>query len=540
MKSGDQPSKSSQRKRPAAWIPLRYPVFRLIWIANVASNIGTWVHNTAAAWLMTSLTMSPLMISLVQTATTLPIFLLALPAGALADVLDRRRLILYTQVWMLAAAAALGVLTLTGHTTPWMLLTLTLLLSLGAAINAPSWQAIMPELVPRPDLPAAIALNSAGFNLARAVGPALGGVVVGIVGTGQAFLINAASFLCVIGAIVSWRRALQESRLPAEDIMGAMRAGIRYIRNAPLLDAVLVRGGAFIICAVAMLALLPVLARHDLGLDAFGYGLMLGFFGAGAVAGAAILPSIQSKASADLIVGGATVLFAAALAALAFVNYLPILMAALAAGGLAWLVVLSSLNASVQAVVPAWVLGRALSAHMLIIFGGMAGGSALWGVTASFIGTRSALAVAAVGLVAGILATVRYRLALVGELDLTPSRHWSEPAAFAPPSPNEGPVLVMVEYLIDSANSHDFLLALGNLRRLRLRDGAIRWELFVDAADPKRYMESFVVSSWIEHLRQHERITVADRDIENLVHSFHVGDKPPRVTHLLAKNIPGK
>lgn len=543
MKTPNQSSASRSlgSGRPAtAWSPLRLPLFRALWAASVVSNIGTWVHNTAAAWLMTSLSMSPLLISLVQTATTLPIFLLALPSGALADVLDRRRLILFTQIWMLVSALGLGLLTLSGHVTPWLLLFLTFALSIGSALNAPAWQAIIPELAPGDDLHGAIALNSAGFNIARAIGPALGGLLVGAAGTASAFLVNSASFLGVVWTISRWRRTPRESRLPAEHIVGAMRAGMRYVRHAPVLASVLVRGAAFIVCANALMALLPTLARHELGLDSIGYGLLLGSFGAGAVAGALVLPRVRQKASLDLLVAGASTLFAASLTCLALVKNIFLLHIAVALGGGAWLVVLSSLNASVQATAPSWVLGRALSIHLLVIFGGMAVGSAFWGAAASFTSVRSAYLVAAGGMIVGLATGFRYRLASVGKLDLTPSMHWEEPVTVMKPRPDEGPVLVTVEYFVNPVRAPEFMDAMERLRRVRLRDGAIRWEIFVDSNDPTRFMELFVVDSWMEHLRQHERITVEDRKVEDLVRSFHLIDAPPRITHLLAKKFPLK
>ena len=302
----------------SAWVPLRRALFRALWIAAVASNVGTWIQDVSATWLMTSLASSPLMVALVQTASTLPIFLLALPAGALADIVDRRRLLLVTQSWMLLAAAALGVLTIAGATTPWGLLVLTFILGLGAAMNAPAWQAIIPELVPHVELPAAVALNSVGFNLARAVGPALGGLVVGAIGSGAAFLLNAASFLCVVGVLYGWRRAPRTSVLPAERVLGAIRAGVRYVRYAPALRAVFVRVAAVVVSASALWALLPVIARRELGLSSAGYGLLLGCFGAGAVAGATLLPAARRSLGVGRMIVTATVVLAVVLAWLAF------------------------------------------------------------------------------------------------------------------------------------------------------------------------------------------------------------------------------
>jgi MFS family permease len=523
----------------SAWSPLKQPAFRAIWIATLVSNIGTWMQNTGAAWLMTSLApSSAIMVALVQTATNLPVFLLALPAGALADVVDRRRLLLFTQTWMLLCASVLGALTMTGYTTPWILLSLTLSLGLGGALNAPAWQAIIPELVPRHELPNAVALNSAGFNLARAVGPALGGLVVSALGTGPTFILNAVSFLGVLVVLFHWRRPVRESTLPAERMIAAIRTGVRYVRHAPALLVVFIRAGTFIICGCSITALLPLVARHQLMLEATGYGLLLGFFGAGAVTGAFVLPLVRQRISVDAMVALGTLLFSLSLVIMALVHQFAIVCGSLLISGAAWLTLLSSFTSNVQSLVPSWVRGRAMSVYMLIIFGGMAGGSPLWGAAAGLYGISNALLAAALGLVLGLAATARYRLSNFEDLDLSPSLHWPAPSLALPPRPEDGPVLVTVEYRIDPAQESNFAYSMRKLRNTRLRCGAIRWSLFVDAADPERYIESFIVESWMEHLRQHERVTMADKDIERAVHAFHKGNAPPRVTHFLTKGLP--
>jgi MFS family permease len=520
------------------WSPLRRPVFRALWIATVVSNIGTWMQGTASAWLMTSLTSSTLMVALVQTSTTLPVLLLALPAGAFADVFNRRKLLLFTQGWMLTAAAALGWLTLSGLTTPWLLLILTLILGLGAAMNAPSWQAIIPELVSPPEIPSAVALNSTGFNVSRSVGPALGGLILGAFGAGVAFLMNAASFLGVMAVIFLWRQSPRASSLPTEHIIGATRTGIRYVRHDPALRAVLIRVLSFITCASALMALLPLVARRELGLSAAGYGYLLGFFGAGAVAGAVILQGMRQRFSANLLIALGTLVFAAVLTVVAYIPIFFVVCSALVAAGAAWLALISSFNSSVQTLVPSWVRGRALSMYMLVLFGGIAAGSALWGTVATFLGLPLALTAAAGMLLVGLAATSSSRLPDVTTLDLSPSMHWPAPAVAVQPHPDKGPVLIMIEYLIDAAQSHPFKLAMKSMRSFRLREGAMGWRLFVDAAEPRRYLESFMVESWIEHLRQHERVTVADREMEKMVHAFHTGSEPPIVTHLLGESLP--
>jgi len=510
------------------------PLFRALWIATIISNVGTWMQNVGAAWLMTSLASSPIMVALVQAATSLPVFLIGLPAGALADIVDRRRLLLWTQGWMLAAAAGLGVLTLVGVTTPWVLLALTFALGLGTAMNAPAWQAIVPELAPRSELSAAVALNSVGFNIARAIGPALGGLVIAVAGTGAVFLLNAVSFLGVLVVLYRWQRPPRERLSPPEHVFGAMQAGLRYVRYAPALSAVLVHAVTFILCGTALWALLPLVARQELGLEAVGYGVLLGCLGVGAVTGAALLPHLRRRVAIDPLVAGATGLFAGATFALASVQHFALLCVAMVAGGVAWMTIMSTFNVAVQTAVPAWVRARALAIYMLVFQGGMAAGSALWGTVATHRSIPLALQYAAVGLIIGSLAMTRYRLQAEDVIDLTPSMHWHEPVVVNQPDLEDGPVLVTVEYRIVPEHACNFARAMHAMRAIRRRDGALRWGLFGDAADPGRYLETFVVESWAEHLRQHERMTVADREIENSIRAFHRGNSPPTVSHLIS------
>jgi MFS family permease len=527
-------SSDNESANRSAWSPLRQRLFRALWIASVTSNIGTWMHEVGAGWLMTSLTTSPFMVALMQTATSLPIFLLGLPAGALADVVDRRRMLLFTQGWMLAAATALGVLTYLDLTTPWVLLILTFVLGAGAAMNAPAWHATAPQLVSHTELPAAVALTGMGLNLARAVGPALGGAVVAAAGPGAVFLLNAVSFLSVLFVLYRWRRTAHDSPVPAEEIMGAIRAGIRYVRYAPALRAVFVRTGLFVLFASALWALLPVLARHEMGLDSIGYGILFGCLGAGAVVGAVLLPTMRSRLSTDFLIGGATISFAAVTLALAQARHFGLLCAVMIAGGVAWITLMASFSVATQMAVPSWVRARAVALYLLVFQGGMAAGSVLWGIVTEHAGIAVALRCAAVGLVVGLAAIARYPLkGDHEELDLTPSTHWPEPIVFIEPHPDDGPVLVTVEYRIDPQRAGDFTRAMHDVRQLRLRDGAFRSGLYRDSSDPGRYVETFVVESWAEHLRQHERVTVSDRIAQDRAKAFHVGDAPPAISHYI-------
>jgi MFS family permease len=523
----DQPTYAS------AWNPLREPLFRAIWIASVASNIGTWMQNVGAAWLMTSLAPSPTMVALVQAATSLPVFLIGLPAGAIADLVDRRRLLLATQAWMLAAAAMLGVLTLLDAITPWSLLILTFALGLGAAMNAPAWQAITPELVHETELRAAITLNGVGYNVARAVGPALGGVVVAALGSGAVFVLNAGSFLGVLMVLYRWRRTVDVSKLPPEDVFGAMRAGVRYVRHAPVVRTVLWRTGAFILGGSALWALLPLVARDELGLGATGYGVILGCLGAGAVAGGLFLPRIESRLSTDALLSSAVVLFALATAGPVYARHFGLLSIVMFAGGVAWIAIMSTFNVAAQITVPSWVRARALAVYGIVAQGGVAVGSAFWGLVAERVSLSTTLLLAGGSILGSIALTLRYRLKLEEAIDFTPSAHWPEPILSSQPAPDAGPVLVTVEYIVEAARAQDFVTAMHAVRTQRLRDGAYRWGLYNDSATPTRFVETFVVESWAEHLRQHARVTVADRDAEEIARAFHVGSAPPAISHLI-------
>lgn len=492
------------------------------------------MQGVAAAWLMTSLTTSPVPVALLTTMASLPLFLVGLPAGALADVVDRRWLVLVTQVWMLAVAALLGGLVAVGWMTPWLLLTLTFLLGLGGALSAPAWQAIVPDLVPRRELATAVALNSAGFNLARAIGPAFGGLLVAAAGAATVFLLNAVSFLGIIAVVARWRPAARERPALPERVGSAVAAGLRFTRHSPPLRAVLVRTAAFIFAASALWALLPVVATRQLGLGATGYGVLLGSIGLGAVGGAAVLPRLRERWTVDRLVAAFTLVFAAGMFALAYADNLLLLNAALVGVGMAWLTITSSLNVAAQTTTPAWVQARALGIYLLVFQGGFAGGSAGWGLAAERMGERGALLVAAALLLLGLAAGLRWRLHAREELDLRPSQHWPEPALAIEPDAEGGRVLVTVEYRVAVPQQAAFYQAMEQVQSIRRRDGAHRWGLFRDAADPERLLETFVVASWAEHLRQHDRVTMADRAVEERALVLQQPGTAPIVTHYIA------
>jgi MFS family permease len=531
--AGTSPSQSA-----SVLSPLRHSVFRALWIASVVSNVGSWMQDVGESWLMTSLTLSPLLVALVETAGSLPVVLSALPAGAVADIVDRRRLLMVMQVWMVIVATAMGLMALTGHMTTSRLLSLTFLLGIGSAVSNPVWQAITPELVPSEDLPAALSLGGVAVNIARAIGPAIGGLIIAASGPWVVFIINGVSFLAVFFVVYRWQPAPRTSKLPPEEIISAMRAGTRYLRHSPELQAVLLRCAAFIICASALWALLPQQARRGLKLSSFGYGMLLGCLGIGAIAGAWLLPTLRKRFAANQLVAGGSIVFALSTIALAYVHSFLFLAVALVVAGTAWISVLASLNVSAQTATPSWVRARVLAVYLLVFTGGLAAGSALWGFVASRFGISNSLLISAAGLVIGLLFTWRYRLVASKNLSLAPSRHWPEPVMRIDSEARDGPAITSIEYRIDPKTAEQFLEALKDLKRIRLRDGAIRWNVLRDSADPERYLEIFVTESWGEHLRQHERITAEDRKIEQRVQAFHVGAHPQKTTHLIGQELP--
>jgi MFS family permease/quinol monooxygenase YgiN len=521
----------------SAWSPLRHALFRNVWLATVVSNVGTWMQDVGAGWLMTSLAPAPMMVALVQTATTLPVMLLVLPAGAIADIVDRRRYLIIVQCWMLVVSATLGVLTFAQITNAWTLLAFTFALGIGLALMMPAWSSIVPELIPRNELQAAIALNSVGVNVSRAIGPALAGLIVAAMGSWLVFLLNAVSYIGVIGVLVTWRREPSKSSLPAERFVSAMRAGMRFVWHAPALQTVLIRGCAFFVFASATWSLFPLIVRRELERGPEVYGALLACIGIGAVSGALFLPRLRSLWSRDHLVAGATLLYACAALMLAYVHDVYVLAIAMLATGAGWITVLSSLQVSAQTALPAWVRARGLAAYMIVFMGGMAAGSLLWGHIATLAGIPAALTAAAVGAVLGVVATWKYRVGAQEAVDLAPSMHWPAPLVAEEPDRERGPVMVTIEYKIDPTRSAEFVELMQEMRGIRQRDGAFFWELFKDAADPARFFECFMDESWLEHLRQHERVSVADREVQARVQAFHLGDEPPRISHLLAQRI---
>ena len=528
--SASQPSRDATDSLLA---PLALPAFRAIWAANIVSNIGTLMQSVGAAWLMTTLTSSTILVGLVQTASTLPVLLVGLLAGALADLADRKALLFWSQAWMLIMAALLGILAVLGRASPWVLLALTFALGVGGAISLPAWQATVQDIVPRRWVTSAVALNSISFNVARAIGPALGGLVVAAFGAAFAFFSNAVSFLAVLAAVALWKREpVQASRL-SEDVVGAIRSGFRYLLHAPRLQAPIIRAIAFNLCAAAVWPLLPLYARDVLGTSATGYGLLLGAFGLGSILSATVLPRLRNRFALDRILAMGAILGGMAFFGLS-ISAKPLLAGLfLFLSGASWVGVLVNFNVAVQTSVPDWVRGRALAFYLLAFQGVLAFDGALWGWLAGVIGTSECFAVAGLGLIAGLVLIRFYPLAIDETIDLRPSTHWPEAHAGLQTELDDGPILVTIEYLIAPENFGHFRLVMRQLRERRLRDGAIRWRLYQDTRQPERFLELFRLDSWSEHLRQHERSTMADKEVEALALEMHTGGERPRVSHYL-------
>ena len=516
------------------WTPFMYAVFRAIWIAGLVSNVGTWMQNVAGVWLVTTLTTSALLVALMQAATSLPAFLLSMPAGAMADLIDRRRLLLFTQGFMAVVATGLGVLTLTDGISAYGVLGFTFLLGMGAALNSPIWQTVTTELVPRPVLPFAITLNGVSNNIARAIGPAIGGAIIAYYSAGWVFFLNGISFLGTWAVVYFWKREATVTNGPAENFMGALRAGLRYVQYSPAIYGVLVRTFAFSFGTAAMWGLVSVVIARKLHLSAGHYGVMLSWLGAGAVAGAFLMGRAGSRLNFNqrvllgvLTLGGTNL-------ALALVSQVYVLYAVMFLSGIAWLMVMTSFSTTVQLNVPKWVQARVISIYMLVFQAGMSVGSLAWGELADHTTLEISLLAAAGWMLVSALLSLPFPMRPAEGLDLTPAEqrpNTGEPGSI---DPDDGPVMVMIEYHVAPADWAAFHLAAEQLRRLRLRDGALRAGVFADVTQPTRITEFFYVATWGEHQRQHHRFTREDQVVEAQVRRYHIGPEAPHVTHFVA------
>ncbi len=516
--------------------PLKLPVFAVLWGATVLGNIGSFMRDVASAWMVTELSSSPAAVALIQTAATLPVFLLAIPAGVLSDLLDRRRFLIGVQLLLAGVSGALFVLAGSGTLTVEWLVALTFVGGVGAALMGPTWQSIVPELVPRSELKSAVALNSLGVNIARSLGPAGGGLLLASFGAATAYAADLASYVLVIAALVWWRRPKAVDGGLSEQFLGAFRAGLRYARASHDLHRVLLRAAVFFLFASAVWALLPLVARRMLGGSAGFYGLMLGAVGAGAILGALLMPKLRARLDADGLVLLASLLSAGVMAALAWAppQAAAVLLMLVLGGG--WIIALTTLNGTVQAILPNWVRGRGLAVYLMVFSGASAAGSLGWGLVAQHAGLPVTLLVGAAGL--AVAALLMHRITLpAGEADLQASNHWPEPVLAAPVAHDRGPGVVQVEYRIRAEDRAAFLYAMQAVAEERRRDGAYAWGVAEHTGEPERVIEWFLVESWAEHLRQHQRVSKANADLQAQALHFHVGPGRPVVHHFLAMDL---
>ncbi len=518
---------------PSAMAPFKRRAFAILWIATVASNIGTWMHDVGAGWLMTELAPSPMLVAAVQAATTLPIFLFALLAGAVADIVDRRKLLIWVNVILGVAAALMTVLVHLEMMGPVLLLVFTFIFGTGTAFIAPAWQAIVPKLVVPSELPSAVALNSMGINISRAIGPALAGFLIVAAGLSAPFLVNALSVIGIIAALWWWRPTKTESSgLPPERIGGAISAGLRYAANSGPLKSTLARAAAFFIFASAFWAMLPLVAREVLSGGPTFYGILLAAVGAGAVAGALVLPKIKGRLGSDKLVAAGTLGTASVLVLLAVVDSQEVAIAAGALAGLSWIAVLSSLNVAAQLALPDWVRARGLSIFLTVFFGAMSIGSLIWGQVASVWGIPNALLIAAAGAVLMIPVTWRASLQHKGGEGLAPSMHWPEPILSQNSVP-DGPVRIQITYSVPAVSQDGFQTLMAELATSRRRGGGYQWSLMQDAADPSRFVETWWEASWLDHQRHHRRVAESDRLLQEKIKECVTEGTQPDVAHFV-------
>lgn len=526
--SSPDPSSSTQEKSPQSPLaPFSVPIFRNVWRASMASNFGTLIQSVGASWMMISLGASAQMVALVQSTNTLPIMLFSLLAGALADNLDRRKVMLVAQYFMLTVSVGLAVAAYLDLLTPWLLLFFTFLIGCGAALYAPAWQASVGDMVPRPLLPGAVALNSMGFNIARSIGPAIGGAIVAAAGAGAAFVINALSYTGMLLVLTRWRPQRPPRLLPRERIGDAMMAGIRYVAMSPTLWTVQLRAGLFGLAASATPALMPLVARDLVQGGALTYGLLLGAFGVGAVGGALASTPLRGKWSTEKLVRMGTLALALASVIAGLSRFTPLTIIGLLLGGAGWVLVLSSFNVTVQMSSPRWVVGRALSLYQMAAFGGMAAGAWIAGIIAEQAGVGTALICAAVAALAGILPGLKLPLPELDHLNLDPLSRWREPQTAFPVQPRSGPIVVSINYLIAEADIPRFLAAMNDWRRIRIRDGARRWTLMRDLQNSMQWTERYELPTWTEYVRHNQRRTHDDVASWRALRRLHQGDAPP-------------
>ena len=520
--------------------PFRHGIFRAVWTASLASNFGGLIQSVGAAWLMTSISTSSDMVALVQASTALPIMLFSLVSGAIADSFDRRKVMLVAQSLMLLVSVLLTVFAYKGLITPWLLLSFTFMIGCGTALNNPSWQASVGDMVPREDLPAAVALNSMGFNLTRSVGPAIGGIIVAAAGAAAAFAANAASYVALIAVLARWRPNLPASKLPREALGAAMGAGMRYVAMSPNIGRVLLRSSVFGFTSGSILALLPLVARDLVKGGPLTYGILLGAFGLGAVGGALLSGRLRQMLASEVMVrcsflGFAICALTAALSPFAWLTAIGLLI-----GGACWVLALSHFNVTVQMSTPRWVVGRALSIYQTATFGGIALGSWVWGVVAEAHGVEAALIASAISMLVGGAVGFAVPLPQLTNMNLDPLNRWTEPLLSLDLKPRSGPIAIMIEYVIQDRDLPEFLQLMAERGRIRRRDGARNWTLARDLENPDVWIESYHTPTWLEYVRHNTRATFADAAISERIRSLHSGAQRPRVRRMIERQTSGE
>lgn len=525
-------------EKASAWAPLRLPVFRMLWLVWLASNACMWMNDVAAAWQMTSLTTSPTLIALVQSASSLPVFLLGLPSGALADIVDRRRYFMVTQFWIATTAAVLFGFVLAGHLTPYILLVLVFANGIGLAMRWPVYAAILPEVVPRSQLGEALALNAVAVNTSRVIGPLLAGIIIATAGTEYVFALNFAVSICAGIVLLRWKRETTPSVLPGERFLGAMRLGFQYVRESRGMKNAMVRIASFFLHSTAFFALLPLVAKRFGGGGAQIYTLLLASMGLGAILMATQLPRLRVRWNRDQVATGGSAVTAFAIVALAFSPSPWTAAPAMFVAGSAWILVANSITIAAQMSLPDWVRARGMSIYQMSIMGATAFGAYIWGHLAELTSVPTSLAAAGVSMLVFTLLT-RART-LEGTEDHTPTHPFQEPVPAIPISLDDGPVMVTIEYFVDPARAREFEAIMAESRSARLRAGAVSWGLFEDLERPARFVEYFACDSWADYLRRFDRFTAADAELHQRRHSYHIAESPPQISRFIARHPPGR
>jgi MFS family permease len=527
-------SEAAAKPSMSPWAPLRNNrVFLFLWVATLVSNIGTWMHDVAAGWLVASLTESEFVVALMQTATSLPAFFLLLPSGALADILDRRLYLLTANIGMAVVATALGILTLSGIIEAWSLLLLTLMMGIGTAMVMPAWQSIIPEVVSKEDLPGGIALNTMGMNISRVMGALIAGIILASIGPGAVFVTNALTFSFIILVLIRWKRKPLPTALPPEQLSAAVKTGLRFTRHSPALQSTIFRSIGFYFFASVMWALFPLIARDLLQADEFKYAVLFGAISVGAIINALFIPRLRARFNNDQLITGASLVFATGMIITALTQIYIVALFTLALCGSAWITVMTCAQTAAHTALPNWVRSRGISVFLTFFMGSLAIGPAVWGGLAQLTSIPTAIYTASICLALAAFFTQRWPVTGNETMDHTPSKHWTLPKPELDIQASQGPVMVCIQYSVDPDARGEFLHAMEQLGKARRRDGAWEWGIMENISEPCTFQEFYLVDSWLDHLRQHERISKQDAMIQSKIRDFLIKDSAPVITHFI-------